>query len=134
MLKYEYKIVPAPVEQTTSWFARAKGDGFENTVTELMNALGECGWDYIRSETLTTRRRRFLRAAAVSRHEVLVFRRSIGDVTAAEDKARIVLSEPEVITKVSPRRVRDLDAVRRVKSGERRIELVSDAMAMSRAN
>lgn len=134
MRKYEYKIVPAPVEQPGGWFGRSRGDGFENSVADLMNVLGECGWSYIRSETLTSRRRRFLRSAVISRHEVLVFRRVIGDLQTPEERARVILSEPVEPAPIKPRRVRDLDAVARVKSGARRIELVSDAMQNARAN
>ena len=122
MKKYEYKIVPAPVVPGGSWFGWKKDDGFTNTVTDMLNELGNCGWSYVRSETLTLRKRRWYGRSNYIRHEVLVFRRVTADSVAAEDRARIMLTEDRDIAKVTPRRVRDVEAVARVRAGARRIE------------
>lgn len=133
MKKYEFKIVPAPQNVQRGWF-QAKDDGFANTVTELMNEMGACGWDYVRSETLSFGRRRWYGAKRVERHEVLVFRRTIAEEVPVEEKARIVLTEPETFAPVTPRRVRDAGAVARVKAGARKIEIVGSRMAQVAAN
>lgn len=128
MKTYEYKIVAAPMAIQKSWFAR-HDDGFADNVSDLMNEFGACGWDYVRSETLTFRKRRWYGARRHTRHEVLVFRRMLANDVTAEDRARIVLTEVSEFGAVTPRRVRNAEAVARVKAGNRRIEMVGEKMS-----
>ncbi len=120
MTKYEYKIVSAPVTAVKVRRMSGKAKEVAGDVSELMNELGEYGWEYVRSETLKTRRRRWLIVKEWRTCEVMVFRRVFAKIEAPEDMAGAVITEPVVI---EPRRVRNVEAVRRAKAGERRIHL-----------
>ena len=107
-----------------------------DTVNTILNDQGAHGWEYVRSETLISEQRRFLRPARKLREEVMVFRRSIGAATTPEDQARLVLTDPIPFkpVQVKPRRVMNSDAVARVKDGQRRLHVNPPAQAVVSAS
>lgn len=136
MNKYEYRVIPTPAETQRKGLFRKKAAVAMDVVTEILNDQGAHGWEYVRSETLISEHRRFLRPARKISEEVMVFRRSIGAATTPEDQARLVLTDPVPLTpvQVKPRRVMNSDAVARVKAGQRRLHVHRPASAVISAN
>ena len=105
MNKYEYKLVPMP-EIKASARRQVKDGIFGVPVVDMMNELGANGWDYARTEVLTTTHRSILGRKRVSQDPVMVFRRPTGTIESKEAKARIALTEPLKSVAVAPRRVK----------------------------
>lgn len=86
MQRYEYKLVVAPHRAT-----RHKGlkgaDLFAATLQDILNTLGQDGWEYQRAETLPEEVRTGLTARTTAMRHLLVFRRAMPDTTATADTA-----------------------------------------------
>lgn len=81
MIKYEYKVVPAPVRGDKVKGLKSTADKFAHALTALMNELGAAGWDYVRADTLPCEERSGLTGKVTTYQNMLVFRRVVETVT-----------------------------------------------------
>jgi hypothetical protein len=89
MQRYEYKVVPAPQKGTKAKGVKTPEGRFANSVEQLLNTMGQDGWEYQRAELLPSEERSGLTGSAVNWRNVLVFRRAINaetDVSEAPDQ------------------------------------------------
>ena len=84
MQRYEYHVVPAPRRGEQARGAKTGEERFAAALSEVMNALGAEGWDYVRSDVLPCEERQGLTGKTTVYHSVLVFRRGL---PAPEGKA-----------------------------------------------
>lgn len=92
MPRYEYKVVPAPQKGLKAKGVRSAEARFSNVLETLMNAMGEGGWEYQRSDTLPSIERAGITSTTTEWRNVLVFRRL--RETAAEGFAPELLPPP----------------------------------------
>ena len=75
----EYRVVPAPKRGVKAKGAKTGEERFAAALSEVMNALGAEGWDYVRSDVLPCEERQGLTGRATVYHTVLVFRRAVAE-------------------------------------------------------
>ncbi|MBB3993663.1 hypothetical protein GGR95_001294 [Sulfitobacter undariae] len=75
MIRYEYKVVPAPSKGIKGKAIRGAEARFSFAIQELMNGMAGYGWEYQRSETLPSIERAGLTGTTTEWRNVLVFRR-----------------------------------------------------------
>lgn len=76
MPRYAYKLVPAP-QRATKHKGLKGADLFAATIQEILNTLGQDGWEFQRAETLPEDVRTGLTARSVMDRHLLVFRRPL---------------------------------------------------------
>lgn len=86
MIKYEYKVVPAPAKGTKAKGVKTPEARFANSIEILMNDMAGDGWEYQRAELLPSEERSGLTGSTTNWRNVLVFRRALKDATT-EDAA-----------------------------------------------
>lgn len=96
MAQYEYKVVPAPAKAQKAKGVKTAEGRFAHTVEAELNRLAADGWEYQRAELLPHEERSGLTATQTKWRTVMVFRRLIGPVHAADE------DEPAVETPVIP--------------------------------
>ncbi len=79
MQRFEYKVIPAPKRGEKARGVKTTEERFAYALTQLMNALGAEGWDYVRADALPCDERVGLTGTRTTFQNVLVFRRAIGD-------------------------------------------------------
>jgi len=79
MPRFEYKVVPAPNRGLKAKGVKRAEDRFALALSAVMNKLGAEGWDYIRSDILPTEERSGLASKQTIYHNMLVFRRELGE-------------------------------------------------------
>ncbi len=96
MLRFEYKVIPAPRRGEKARGVKTTEERFALALTHLMNELGAEGWEYVRADALPCDERVGLTGTKTSFQNVLVFRRVAAAVTvpAAPPTARLVSQEP----------------------------------------
>ncbi len=92
MQRYEYKVVPAPNKGTKAKGVKTPHGRFANSIEQLLNTMGQDGWEYQRAELLPSEERSGLTGSTVNWRNVLVFRRAIMDEA---DSAPVVVAEDE---------------------------------------
>lgn len=117
MTKYEFRAIPCPERALRSADIPAGADPFCETLAAAINDLAAEGWDYIRSETIEVKTRRFLRLRKQDR-TFLVFRREARPLL----ENRPLLDPAGDIRKVRARRVKSEAVVEFVRGGGRRIQ------------
>lgn len=75
MIRYEYKVVPAPSKGIKGKGVRGAEAKFSFALQELMNGMAGYGWEYQRSETLPSIERAGITGTTTEWRNVLVFRR-----------------------------------------------------------
>ncbi|KEJ89375.1 hypothetical protein [Sulfitobacter donghicola] len=75
MIRYEYKVVPAPTKGIKGKGVRGAEAKFSFALQELMNGMSGYGWEYQRSETLPSVERSGIAGTTTEWRNVLVFRR-----------------------------------------------------------
>lgn len=75
MIRYEYKVVPAPSKGIKGKGVRGAEARFSFALQELMNGMSGYGWEYQRSETLPSVERSGIAGSTTEWRNVLVFRR-----------------------------------------------------------
>jgi len=78
MLRYEYKIVPAPVQGEKARGVKTAEDRFAFALSNTINTLARDGWEYVRCDTLPTEERTGLTKRRTVYVNLLVFRREAG--------------------------------------------------------
>lgn len=87
MQRFQYKVVPAPRRGEKAKGAKTTEERFAVALTQVMNALGAEGWDYVRADTLPCDERAGLTGVKTSYQNMLVFRRPLVGADAAEPDA-----------------------------------------------
>nr|WP_321254105.1 DUF4177 domain-containing protein [uncultured Ruegeria sp.] len=77
MQRYEYKVVPAPQKGTKAKGVKTPEGRFANSVEQLLNQMGQDGWEYQRAELLPSEERSGLTGSTTHWRNVLVFRRAV---------------------------------------------------------
>ena len=78
MQRFEYKVIPAPKRGEKARGVKTTEERFAYALTQLMNALGAEGWDYVRADALPCEERVGLTGTKTTFQNVLVFRRALG--------------------------------------------------------
>lgn len=76
-MRYEFKVVPAPRRGEKARGLKTTEERFALALTNVMNALGAEGWDYVRADTLPVDERSGLTGVKTSFQNMLVFRREL---------------------------------------------------------
>ena len=99
MMRYEYKVVPAPRRGEKARGVKTTEERFALTLTGLMNRMGAEGWDYVRADALPCDERVGLTGSKTSFQNMLVFRRALEAETLAAPVeapvAALLPAEPE---------------------------------------
>ncbi|RBW61025.1 DUF4177 domain-containing protein [Ruegeria sp. A3M17] len=77
MQRYEYKVVPAPQKGTKAKGVKTAEGRFAVSIEQILNQMGQDGWDYQRAELLPSEERAGLTSSTVNWRNVLVFRREV---------------------------------------------------------
>ncbi|WP_298933145.1 DUF4177 domain-containing protein [uncultured Ruegeria sp.] len=77
MQRYEYKVVPAPQKGAKAKGVKTAEGRFAVSVEQLLNQMGQDGWEYQRAELLPSEERTGLTGSTVNWRNVLVFRRVV---------------------------------------------------------
>lgn len=77
MQRYEYKVVPAPQKGIKAKGEKTAEGRFAASVEQVLNQMGQDGWEYQRAELLPSEERVGLTGSTVNWRNVLVFRREI---------------------------------------------------------
>lgn len=101
MQLYEYKVVPAPSRGEKARGIRTAPDRFANALAVLMNRLGQEGWEYLRAETLPAEEREGMFRRATVYHNVLVFRRALGQAAPVAVAAPPAVSAEEAVRRAA---------------------------------
>ncbi len=97
---FEYKVVPAPTKGVKERGLKRPEDRFALALSQVMNALGAEGWEYIRADILPAQERSGLASKQTVYHTLLVFRRPLADSDTAtlpdmaETPAPLALDSP----------------------------------------
>ena len=92
MLRYEFKVIPAPRRGEKLRGVKTTEDRFALALTNVMNEQGREGWDYVGADTLPVDERAGFTGTKTSFHNMLVFRREL-EVEAAAPQ-RLFSAEP----------------------------------------
>lgn len=84
MQGYEYRVVPAPVRGEKARGVKTTADRYALALSNLMNSLGREGWEYQRADSLPCEERVGLTGSKTTFQHMLVFRRPLAAVAAAE--------------------------------------------------
>jgi hypothetical protein len=98
MPHYEYKVIPAPLRGEKSRTAKTTGDRFGLALSNVMNAMAQDNWEYLRAETLPCEERVGFTGRATTFQNMLVFRRLLANAAGFRDDGRM----PAVATPVAP--------------------------------
>ena len=77
MQHFEYQVIPAPKRGEKAKGAKSTEDRFAYALTQLMNKMGQDGWDYVRADTLPCDERVGLTGTKTTFQNMLVFRRAV---------------------------------------------------------
>lgn len=77
MQRYEYKVVPAPQKGTKAKGVKTPEGRFAASIEQLLNHMGQDGWEYQRAELLPSEERSGLTGSTTNWRNVLVFRRAL---------------------------------------------------------
>lgn len=100
MIRYEYKVVPAPARGTKAKGVKTPEGRFALSVESLLNQMGTEGWEYQRAELLPSEERTGLTGSVTKWRNVLVFRRALAEGAVAPVVE--VEAEPEATAEPEP--------------------------------
>lgn len=92
MLRYEFKVVPAPRKGEKARGLKSIEDRFAQALTSVMNEMGKDGWDYVRSDSLPVDERVGFTGTKTTYQNMLVFRRVLQAATGAAGADRSAVS------------------------------------------
>lgn len=75
MSAYEYRVIPAPRKGEKAKGLKTPEARMAQAMETRLNALGEDGWEYMRSDVVPMEERAGLTSKNISYHTVLIFRR-----------------------------------------------------------
>lgn len=94
MQRYEYKVVPAPVQGEKARGIKSAEDRFALALAHTINALAREGWDYVRCDTLPTEERTGLTKRRTVYVNLLIFRRPTADADDGPAPHVLVAEKP----------------------------------------
>lgn len=77
MQHFEYKVIPAPKRGEKAKGVKTTEERFAYALTQMMNSLGQEGWEYVRADTLPCDERVGLTGTKTTFQNMLVFRRAV---------------------------------------------------------
>jgi len=83
MQRYEYKVVPAPQKGTKAKGVKTAEGRFAASIEQVLNQMGQDGWEYQRAELLPSDERTGLTGSTTNWRNVLVFRRAVEQAIVA---------------------------------------------------
>lgn len=83
MQRYEYKVVPAPQKGAKTKGVKTAEGRFAASVEQVLNQMGQEGWEYQRAELLPSEERSGLTGSTTNWRNVLVFRRQVEQAVVA---------------------------------------------------
>lgn len=96
MQRFEYKVMPAPKRGEKMRGVKSTEDRFALALTQVMNALGAEGWEYLRTDTLPCDERAGLTGTRTTYQNMLVFRRTLAPTDATVPAVAPLRATPEV--------------------------------------
>ncbi|WP_170409328.1 DUF4177 domain-containing protein [Ruegeria atlantica] len=99
MQRYEYKVVPAPQKGTKAKGVKTAEGRFAASVEQVLNQMGQDGWEYQRAELLPSEERSGLTSSTVNWRNVLVFRR---EIAVEFSSARESVEDSDDVPKAQP--------------------------------
>ncbi|WP_419740853.1 DUF4177 domain-containing protein [Ruegeria sp.] len=93
MPRYEYKVIPAPQKGAKAKGVKTPEGRFATSVEQVLNEMGQQGWEYQRAELLPSEERSGLTGSTTNWRNVLVFRRVI-DAETTEAMAPVATPSP----------------------------------------
>jgi hypothetical protein len=75
MSAYEYRVIPAPRKGEKARGIKTPEARMAQAMESRLNAFGQDGWEYVRSDVVPMEERAGLTSKNVSYHTVLIFRR-----------------------------------------------------------
>ena len=99
MLRYEYKVVPAPRRGEKAKGVKTTPDRFAYALSQMMNRMGQEGWEYQRADTLPCDERVGLTGTKTTFQSLLVFRRALPE---AEEATLAATVAPPPLTATPP--------------------------------
>ncbi|MBO9432632.1 DUF4177 domain-containing protein [Ruegeria sp. R13_0] len=93
MPRYEYKVIPAPQKGAKAKGVKTPEGRFATSVEQVLNEMGQQGWEYQRAELLPSEERSGLTGSTTNWRNVLVFRRVI-EADATEVVAPVAPPSP----------------------------------------
>lgn len=130
MTRYEYKVIPAPARGKKVPGIKAPEARFAHALEELMNDMGNHGWDYLRADILPSEERQGLTSSHTVYRSVLVFRRALEEDPVQDGSAHDTVDaeiqappppamETEVVETGTPPNPREMaETLTRERSGE----------------
>ncbi|WP_298846796.1 DUF4177 domain-containing protein [uncultured Ruegeria sp.] len=85
MQRYEYKVIPAPQKGVKAKGVKTAEGRFAVSVEQVLNQMGQDGWEYQRAELLPSEERSGLTGSTTNWRNVLVFRRVVENEIDAAD-------------------------------------------------
>ncbi|WP_323765299.1 DUF4177 domain-containing protein [Marinovum sp.] len=116
MTRYDYKVVPAPVQGRKARGVKGAESRFAFALECVMNDLAGDGWEYVRAETLPSEERQGLSGRTTVFRNLLVFRRPRED--EVEAFAPRLLDPPKEIPVLDAARALKADDGRDARSGQ----------------
>lgn len=94
MPRFEYKIVPAPVQGEKSRGVKTAEDRFAVALANAINGLAREGWEYVRCDTLPTEERAGLTKRRTVYVNLLVFRREADAAEGSAAQSPLIAEKP----------------------------------------
>ena len=96
MIKFEYKVIPAPLRGLIKWSAQPRIFDYANVLEAAMNDMAAQGWEYQRAETLPSEERSGLTSKTTVFRNMLIFRRALeNDVDAVNPVLELAPEQDE---------------------------------------
>ena len=90
---YEYKVIPAPTRGRKAPGVKTPEARFALGLEDMLNIMGQGGWDYLRSDILPSEERQGLTSSHTVYRSVLVFRRETTASTVPANEAGTTSSQ-----------------------------------------
>lgn len=103
MLRFEYKVVPAPVKADRAKGIKGTQARFAHALAGLMNEMGRDGWEYQRADTLPCEERHGLTGKTTTFQNMLIFRRVLEEEAKAPVAPALVASPPPALESIAAR-------------------------------
>ncbi|WP_306116494.1 MULTISPECIES: DUF4177 domain-containing protein [unclassified Roseovarius] len=87
MIRYEYKVIPAPAKGLKAPGVKGAEARFAHALEQRMNEFAADGWEYLRADILPSEERQGLTSTQTVYRSVLVFRREIAPEMEADPAA-----------------------------------------------
>lgn len=94
MPRFEYRIVPAPLQGEKARGAKTAEDRFAIALASAINGQAREGWEYVRCDTLPTEERAGLTKRRIVYVNLLVFRRETDATESSASPSPLIAEKP----------------------------------------